>query len=138
MASSAAGGGAPGGGGGKGGKAGAGKESGQSDSTLKRKRGIFSKDLRLMMYGFGDDPDPLPETVLLVEDILLEYITEMVHKAQDVASKRGKLTTEDIMFLVRKDSRKFARVKELLAMNEELKRARKAFEVDEEKLANEE
>ncbi|KAG6546983.1 hypothetical protein Mapa_011599 [Marchantia paleacea] len=138
MASSAAGGGAPGGGGGKGGKAGGGKEPGQSDSTLKRKRGIFSKDLRLMMYGFGDDPDPLPETVLLVEDILLEYITEMIHKAQDVASKRGKLTTEDIMFLVRKDSRKFARVKELLAMNEELKRARKAFEVDEEKLANEE
>jgi hypothetical protein len=27
-------------------------------------------------------------------------------------------------------------VKELLAMNEELKRARKAFEVDEDKLAN--
>jgi ERCC4-type nuclease len=35
------------------------------------------------------------------------------------------------------DARKFARVKELLAMNEELKRARKAFEVDEDKLANE-
>lgn len=34
------------------------------------------------------------------------------------------------------DARKFARVKELLAMNEELKRARKAFEVDEDKLAN--
>jgi hypothetical protein len=26
-------------------------------SSLKRKRGLFSKDLRLMMYGFGDDPD---------------------------------------------------------------------------------
>lgn len=25
-----------------------------------------------------------------------------VHKSQDVASRRGKLTTEDIMFLVRK------------------------------------
>ncbi|KAL2649316.1 hypothetical protein R1flu_017444 [Riccia fluitans] len=116
---------------------GGGKAPGQSENTFKRKRGTFSKDLRLMMYGFGDDPDPLPETVQLVEDILLDYITEMIHKAQEVASKRGKLTTEDIMFLVRKDSRKFARVKELLAMNEELKKARKAFEVDEEKLANE-
>jgi transcription initiation factor TFIID subunit 13 len=78
----------------------------------------------------------MQETVLLMEDILIDYITDTVHKAQDVASRRGKLTTEDIMFLVRKDARKFARVKELLAMNEELKRARKAFEVDEDKLAN--
>lgn len=106
-----------------------------SDAPIKRKRGIFTKELRLMMYGFGDDPDPIPETVSLLEDILIDYVTEMVHKAQDVASRRGKLTTEDLMFLVRKDARKFARVKELLAMNEELKRARKAFEVDEEKLA---
>lgn len=110
----------------------------QPDSSLKRKRGLFSKDLRLMMYGFGDDPDPMPETVSLVEDILLDYITDTIHKAQDVAVRRGKLATEDVMFLVRKDARKFARVKELLAMNEELKRARKAFEVDEEKFANEE
>ncbi|KAJ7524568.1 hypothetical protein O6H91_17G011900 [Diphasiastrum complanatum] len=91
-----------------------------------------------MMYGFGDDPDPIPETVMLMEDILIDYITDMIHKSQDVASRRGKLSTEDIMFLVRKDARKFARVKELLAMNEELKRARKAFEIDEEKFVNEE
>lgn len=119
------------------GKSGSGSHQ-PSETSLKRKRGVFTKDLRLMMYGFGDDPDPIPETVSLVEDILIDYVTEMVHKAQDIASRRGKLTTEDLMFLVRKDARKFARVKELLAMNEELKRARKAFEVDEEKLALEE
>ncbi|CAM6120138.1 unnamed protein product [Calypogeia fissa] len=126
---------AGGGGGGTGKGSKVAEKGGQTSETLKRKRGLFSKDLRFMMYGFGDDPDPLPETVLLMEDILLDYITDMIHKAQEVASRRGKLTTEDIMFLVRKDSRKFARVKELLAMNEELKRARKAFEVDEEKFA---
>lgn len=126
--------------GGAGGAAGKGKSSAAqqtADSSLKRKRGLFNKDLRLMMYGFGDDPDPMPETVHLMEDILIDYITDMVHKSQNVASRRGKLTTEDVMFLVRKDSRKFARVKELLAMNEELKRARKAFDLDEEKLATE-
>lgn len=112
--------------------------TGPAKHTEKRKRGLFSKELRAMMYGYGDDSDPLQETMHLVEDVLVDYITDMMHKAQDVASRRGKLTTEDIMFLVRKDPRKFARVKELLAMNEELKRARKAFEVDEEKLANEE
>ncbi|CAN6469168.1 unnamed protein product [Victoria cruziana] len=88
-----------------------------------------------MMYGFGDDPNPLPETVALVEDVVVEYITDMVHKAQVFASKRGKLLTEDFLFLIRKDRRKLRRCTELLSMNEELKQARKAFEVDEEKLA---
>lgn len=113
---------------------GKGKVAAVPDSSLKRKRGIFSKELRLMMYGFGDDPDPLPETVELVEDIVIEYITDMIHKAQDLSSRHQKLTIEDIMFLIRKDPRKFARVKDLLAMNEELKRARKAFDMDEEKM----
>ncbi|XP_019169286.1 PREDICTED: transcription initiation factor TFIID subunit 13-like isoform X2 [Ipomoea nil] len=79
---------------------------------------------------------PLLETMSLVEDIVTEYVTEMVHKAQDVATKRGKLLTEDFLFLIRKDLPKLHRCTELLSMNEELKQARKAFEVDEEKLAS--
>ncbi|KAL2510499.1 Transcription initiation factor TFIID subunit 13 [Abeliophyllum distichum] len=107
-----------------------------SESSFKRKRGVFQKDLQHMMYGFGDDPNPLPETVALVEDIVVEYVTDLVHKAQDTASKRGKLLTEDFLFLIRKDVPKLNRCTELLSMNEELKQARKAFEVDEEKLAS--
>ncbi|EPS73719.1 hypothetical protein M569_01036, partial [Genlisea aurea] len=106
-----------------------------SDSSLKRKRGMFQKELQHMMYGFGDDQNPLPETVALVEDIVVEYVTDLVHKAQDIATKRGKLLTEDFLFLIRKDLPKLNRCTELLSMNEELKQARKAFEVDEEKLA---
>uniref|UniRef100_A0A5B7BKD1 Transcription initiation factor TFIID subunit 13 n=1 Tax=Davidia involucrata TaxID=16924 RepID=A0A5B7BKD1_DAVIN len=106
-----------------------------SETSFKRKRGVFQKDLQHMMYGFGDDANPLPETVALVEDIVLEYVTDMVNKAQDTASKRGKLLTEDFLFLIRKDLPKLNRCTELLSMNEELKQARKAFEVDEEKLA---
>ncbi|RVW59989.1 Transcription initiation factor TFIID subunit 13 [Vitis vinifera] len=88
-----------------------------------------------MMYGFGDDANPLPETVALLEDIVVEYVTDLVHKAQETASKRGKLLTEDFLFLMRKDLPKLNRCTELLSMNEELKQARKAFDVDEEKLA---
>lgn len=47
-----------------------------------------------------------------------------------IATKRGKLNTEDLLFLVRKDNKKYTRVVELLRMNEELKKARKAFDVD--------
>ncbi|KAL9263727.1 Transcription initiation factor TFIID subunit 13-like protein [Drosera capensis] len=109
--------------------------SSKPSETFKRKRGMFQKDLQHMMYGYGDDPNPLPETVALVEDIVVEYVTDMVHKAQDIASKRGRLLTEDFLYLIRKDMPKLNRCQELLAMNEELKQARKAFEVDEEKLA---
>ncbi|KAI3953979.1 hypothetical protein MKW98_017803 [Papaver atlanticum] len=107
-----------------------------SDTSFKRKRGMFQKDLQHMMYGFGDDPNPLPETVALLEDIAVEYVTDLVHKAQDVATKRGKLLTDDFLHLIRKDIPKRHRCQELLSMNEELKQARKAFEVDEEKLAS--
>lgn len=71
----------------------------------------------------------------LLEDIVVEYVTDLVHKAQETASKRGKLLTEDFLFLMRKDLPKLNRCTELLSMNEELKQARKAFDVDEEKLA---
>jgi Transcription initiation factor IID, 18kD subunit len=30
------------------------------------------------MYAFGDDPNPLPESVAVLEDIMTEYINEMV------------------------------------------------------------
>ncbi|KAF3436525.1 hypothetical protein FNV43_RR23617 [Rhamnella rubrinervis] len=105
-----------------------------SETSFKRKRGVFQKELQHMMYGFGDDPNPLPESVALMEDIVVEYITDLVYKAQDIGSKRGKLAVEDFLYLIRKDMPKLNRCTELLSMNEELKQARKAFETDEEKL----
>ncbi|XP_008546849.1 transcription initiation factor TFIID subunit 13 isoform X3 [Microplitis mediator] len=91
-----------------------------------RKR-LFSKELRCMMYGFGDDQNPYTESVDLLEDLVIEYITEMTHRAMEIG-RTGRVQVEDIVFLVRKDPRKYARVKDLLTMNEELKKARKAFD----------
>lgn len=42
-----------------------------------RKR-IFSKELRCMMYGFGDDQNPYTESVDLLEDLVIDFITQMV------------------------------------------------------------
>lgn len=30
------------------------------------------------MYGFGDVQDPLPETITVMEDLLIDYITNLV------------------------------------------------------------
>lgn len=49
-----------------------------------------------------------------------------MHKAiEGSGSQRGRVTHQDLVFLVRKDERKYNRCVELLDMNEELKRARK-------------
>ncbi|KAK6041346.1 transcription initiation factor IID, subunit [Cooperia oncophora] len=42
--------------------------------------------------------------------------------------KPDKIALEDIHYLIRRDPKKFARVKDLLSMSEELKKARKQFD----------
>jgi transcription initiation factor TFIID subunit 13 len=43
-------------------------------------------------------------------------------------NKQNRVQIEDFMFLLRKDPRKYARAKDLILMNEELKKAKKFFE----------
>lgn len=97
------------------------------DSAVAGRKRLFSKELRCMMYGFGDDQNPYTESVDLLEDLVIEFITDTTHRAMEIG-RTGRVQVEDIIFLVRKDQRKYARVKDLLTMNEELKRARKAFD----------
>lgn len=96
------------------------------DKLDKRKK-MYTKEVRCMLYGFGDDENPYQETVNLLDEIVVQYIIEMTKMAAEVG-KTDKVTVEDILFLVRRDSKKYSRVKDLLHMNEELKKARKAFD----------
>ena len=91
------------------------------------RRRIFSKELRCMLYGYGDDRNPYTETVDFLEDVVIQFIIDTTHKAMEIG-RHGRVQVEDIIFLVRKHPRMYARVRELLTMNEELKKARKAFD----------
>ena len=62
----------------------------------------------------------------MLEDLLIEFITETTHKSMDIG-RTGRIQVEDIIFLVRKDPKKYSRVKELLTMNEELKKGFRNF-----------
>ena len=104
-------------------------EQGASGSGDGKKKRLFTKELRCMLYGFGDDQVPYTETVELLDDLLIQYITDMTVKAMNVG-KKGRVHVEDIVYLIRRDPKKYARVKELLTMNEELKKARKAFDAE--------
>eukprot|EP01135_Chromosphaera_perkinsii_P003661 Nk52_evm40s250 gene=Nk52_evmTU40s250 len=145
-----------------------GKEGGTGGAAAASNatKGLFTKELKQMMYGFGDEIKPLPESVALMEEIALEFIRETVMKAQGVwlakatskgggtasvsaasaggsasgggsgggggasSAVMGKLTTEDLLFVLKRDRKKLARVQNLLSMEAELKSARKAFEMD--------
>ncbi|KFO19146.1 transcription initiation factor TFIID subunit 13-like [Fukomys damarensis] len=84
----------------------------------------FSEELRCMMYGFGDDQNPYTESGDILEDVVIEFIPEMTHKAMSTG-RQGRVHVEDIV-LNRKDPREFA--KDLLTMNKESRRAREAFD----------
>ncbi|KAL8293581.1 hypothetical protein RQP46_000282 [Phenoliferia psychrophenolica] len=87
------------------------------------KKGLFAKDLGPMMYGFGDD-HPSADTVTMMEELLIDHITEVCGQAQRVSTNRGKIKVDDFKFALRKDPKKLARVDELLFMAEDIARAR--------------
>jgi len=80
-----------------------------------------------MLYGFGDVKEPREDTIDVLEQIVTNYIKEVSQKALEVG-KPNQIRLEDIHYLIRRDQKKFQRVKELLSLSEELKKARKVFD----------
>lgn len=98
----------------------------EAAQTNKRKRKMaMQEDIEEMMYGFGDVWPPNPESVELVESMVVKYIEDLARRAKEVSELRGKLDKECFMYVVRKDRSKFTRVCQLLTANEELKKAQK-------------
>jgi len=119
-------------------KKGVDKEEGLNFGDPLLKKGLLSTkpdELKAMMYGHGDvEPGFLrSDTVDLVEEIVVEYCSTLMRKSLEQGALRGAkgLNVEDILFVLRKDERKFERGRELLLKNEEIKQARKTIEEDE-------
>ncbi|KAF2840680.1 TFIID-18kDa-domain-containing protein [Patellaria atrata CBS 101060] len=92
-----------------------------------------TSDLEAYLVAFGDERNPLPETVKCLDEIITDYIIEGCHEAAAVASysRRSKIKVEDFKHALRRDPPKLGRVSELLALDKEIKKKRKAFETDE-------
>ncbi|ORY87057.1 transcription initiation factor IID, 18kD subunit-domain-containing protein [Protomyces lactucae-debilis] len=91
---------------------------------------LFGKDLRSMMYAFGDEA-PQADSVQVMEDILVDYISELCSEAGRVAGQRQKVKVDDFKFALRRDTKKLGRVEELLTMQKEIQQARKLFDEQE-------
>ncbi|KAG9019636.1 hypothetical protein FRB90_011982 [Tulasnella sp. 427] len=108
---------------------------GRKPTTFK---GAFVKDLRNMMYGFGDDPNPAPDTVNVMEEILMEFIADVCATSLKT-SRKHTIKLEDLRRALSRpaDSKKLARMEELLFMQEDIKRARAQFDPADESVAKE-
>lgn len=101
----------------------------KTDKSEKKDKISFTKELYPLIYAFGDVPTPRPDTVALVEQLTIDYLTNFLEKAKKLSSN-NKPRVEEMMFVLRNDDKKLTRIEELLYMNEELKKARKAFDVE--------
>lgn len=98
----------------------------------------FQRELRLMMYGFGDSSKPLDESVELMEELVMDHLMDWCRQSFAAASsinmnpssqnQRKKLKLENFLHSIRKNPKKFARAEELLFRFDELSKARKAFD----------
>ncbi|DBA03514.1 TPA: hypothetical protein N0F65_011415 [Lagenidium giganteum] len=98
-------------------------------------RGELTESIKHMMFGFGDDWEPLDESAELMEDLVVEYVHAMTKKAMDMSVIKGKLDTECFIFLIRKDPERYERIKELLRANDEFRAAlNSGFDPSDEKM----
>lgn len=116
-----------------------GQQGGTKQAAQRKinKKGLFAKDLAPMMYGFGDDT-PAPDTIAMMEELVIDHITDICMQANRVSSNRGKIKVDDFRFALRNDPKKLSRLDELLFMQEEIARARRGFDNSFNDYANEE
>ncbi|KAL9049204.1 MAG: hypothetical protein Q9162_007334 [Coniocarpon cinnabarinum] len=91
------------------------------------------KELIAFLVAGGDDWQPLPDTIKVLDEIVTDYIIETCHAAAQCASysHRQKIKVDDFKFVLRRDATKLGRVAELMQMQKDIKNARKIAEVDE-------
>lgn len=75
-----------------------------------------------MMYGFGDLHPSVEESVEIIEELTIKYMRDVVSRAASI-SRRESLSTNDILFVVRKDRKKLWRGGEACSFHKEHERA---------------
>ncbi|KNC79082.1 hypothetical protein SARC_08514 [Sphaeroforma arctica JP610] len=87
---------------------------------------VFLKEVRHMMFGFGDSNRPLHASCKLMEEILFEFMQDLLADAQKV-STNGPFRTEDLCFVIHRDKKKLNRAQELLVADKEISEAKRVI-----------
>ncbi|KAL6917249.1 hypothetical protein ACHAP8_011765 [Fusarium lateritium] len=95
----------------------------------------YSNEIQHMMYVAGETQDVSVETLILVEQIVHEQVRHLLTVASELAARRRKRTIsiEDIIFQIRHDTKRVARIQRLLrwrAIRREAKKTNREAEGD--------
>ena len=87
----------------------------QPQPQRSESRYLFLKELSQLAYGFGDEKESRSDSVQLLECYLIEYLKDLLTKAQSRSSRRGqpKLELQDIMHYLRDRPKQYNRVYQL-------------------------
>ncbi|KAJ2161499.1 Transcription initiation protein spt3 [Coemansia sp. RSA 552] len=98
-------------------------EKGKESSRLKYR---YITEIQQMMFVYGEVPDPLTDTTMLIEDIVRSQVIEIIVLAAAQAQRRGSrfMAAEDFIFLIRHDRTKVLRLKEYLSWKDVRKRVK--------------
>ncbi|KCZ82426.1 hypothetical protein H312_00084 [Anncaliia algerae PRA339] len=96
----------------------------------EKRRLSFMKEVASMMFGYGDAKTPRHDTTMAVHDYTLGYIKALLVKTHNMAKIKGKTKADDLMYYLKRDKKKYNRVKELLKISEEVKIARKLYDYE--------
>jgi transcription initiation factor TFIID subunit 13 len=82
-----------------------------------------------LLYAYGDVPNPIPDTVKVVDEILTEFIEGICFESSQHATIAGrqKLKLEDFEFSLRRNPQYLGKIRTMLDKRIELKEMRKAF-----------
>ncbi|XP_072292725.1 transcription initiation protein SPT3 homolog isoform X2 [Eucyclogobius newberryi] len=99
-------------------------------------RSSFIPELQSMMFALGDARRPLQETAALMEDIVHSQLITLLHLASEAATLRGSrvISAEDIIFVMRRDKGKVARLLKYLQFRDYKSKLLKTLEDEEPQL----
>lgn len=62
----------------------------------------FQSEISKMMYGFGDCPNPNPDTVLLIDSIVLQQLRSLLKEASQISIDRGKdnISNYELIYII--------------------------------------
>ena len=97
----------------------------EEDDMVDMQR-LFTSDIARMMYGSGDDKNPLGESIQLMETMVLDYITKLCIQAKMLSDSNDRqVSHHDFMFLSRKDPSRRQKLLKQLDFYDEINGLRK-------------
>ncbi|KAK7948507.1 transcription initiation factor IID [Apiospora hydei] len=96
------------------------------------KETFAAKDLSALMYAYGDVPQPLPDTVRVMDEIMTEFLEGVCFEASQHAqyASRQKLKFDDFEFSLRRNPQYLGRVAAMVEKRKHIKEMRRAFQPD--------